>query len=137
MEFKIYDTTRYYSSGSLDDVVFFVRYSFEHSGSSAKSGILNESRKTYFSMLPPVSQEEFINNYDLTENTIKGWVRDLHGDNWGSFTSSIETEITNDLNSRTSSPPTTDIWWSSGSQSLDSELLSSGSTFQIYNTPFE
>lgn len=136
MQFKIYDTMRYNTSGSLNDVVFFVRYSFEHSGSSAKSGILNENRKTYFAMLPSVNQEDFI-EHPVVESTIKGWVRDLHGDNWGSFTSSIETEITNDLNSRTSSNPTTEIWWSSGSQTLESELLASGSSLEQYNIPFE
>ena len=86
-------------------------------------------------MLPPVNTDEFINYSDVTESTIEGWVKDLHGDNWGSFTSSIETDITNDLNSRTSSSPTTEIWWSSGSQSLSTELLASGSAFEIYNTP--
>ena len=135
MEFKIYDTTRYYTSGSLDHVVFFVRYGFEETGSSAKSGIFNENQQKYFKVLPPVSSDNFVTYESISESTIKGWVRDLYGDNWGSFTSSIETEITNDLNSRASSKPTTVIWWSTGSQDLSTELLESGSTSHTYNDP--
>ena len=135
MEFKIYDAARYYTSGSLDHVVFFVRYGFEDSGSSAKNGVLNDNRKTYFKQLPPVSSDNFVTHDSISESTIKGWIRDSHGDDWGSFTSSIETEITNDLNSRASSKPTSVIWWSSGSQDLNAELLESGSTSHTYNDP--
>ena len=135
MEFKIYDAARYNTSGSLNDVVFFVRYGFEDSGSSAKNGVLNDNRKTYFKQLPPVSSDNFVTYESISESTIKGWIRDSYGDDWGSFTSSIETEMTNDLNSRASSKPTCVIWWSSGSQDLNAELLESGSTSHTYNNP--
>tara|TARA_R100000008_G_scaffold27196_1_gene15029 strand:+ start:257 stop:661 length:405 start_codon:yes stop_codon:yes gene_type:complete len=133
MEFKIYDTIRYTTSGSLDDVVFFVRYGFEESGSSVKSGVLNENNKRYFKELEPIDSGNFINHNSVNEELIKGWIQTSHGNNWGSFTSSIQTAMTNDLNSRSSSSPTTVVEWTSGSQNLHTELLESGSTLHTYN----
>jgi|TARA_Y100001938_G_C8047258_1_gene409651 hypothetical protein len=137
MEFKIYDTIRYNTSGSLDDVVFFVRYGFEESGSSAKSGVLNDNRKTYFKELSPIDSGNFVNHSSVNESVVKGWITDGYGSGWGSFTSSIQTEMTNDLNSRSSSSPTSVIWWATGSQNLNTELLESGSTLHNYNDPSE
>ena len=135
MEFKIYDTIRYTTSGSLDDVVFFVRYGFEETGSSAKSGIFNENQQTYFKELAPVDSSNFVNHSSVNESVVKGWIMDGYGSNWGSFTSSIATNMTNDLNSRSSSKPTTVIWFATGSQNLNTELLESGSTITNYNDP--
>ena len=135
MEFKIYDTIRYNTSGSLDDVVFFVRYGFEESGSSAKSGVLNDNRKTYFKELSPIDSGNFVNHSSVHESVVKGWIQNSYGSNWGSLTSSIQTTMTNDLNSRSSSKPTTVIWFSTGSQNLNTELLESGSTITNYNDP--
>ena len=131
MEFKIYDTIRYNTSGSLDDVVFFVRYGFEESGSSAKSGVLNDNRKTYFKELSPIDSGNFVNHSSVNESVVKGWITDGYGSGWGSFTSSIQTEMTNDLNSRSSSSPTSVIWWATGSQNLNTELLESGSQVTV------
>jgi|TARA_Y100000296_G_scaffold84931_1_gene119592 hypothetical protein len=41
MKFLVYSANRYNVSASLDDVVYFIRYHFEESGSSAISGVLN------------------------------------------------------------------------------------------------
>jgi|TARA_B100000287_G_C20630390_1_gene779590 hypothetical protein len=133
MEFKIYDTIRYTTSGSLDDVIFWVRYGFEESGSSAKSGVLNENNKRYYKQLEPIDSDNFINHSSVNEELVKGWIQTSHGNNWGSFTSSIQTEMTNDLNSRSSSSPTTVLEWPSGSQTLNTELLESGSALYTYN----
>ena len=135
MEFKIYDTTRFDTSGSLDDVVFFVRYGFEESGSSTKSGMFNENQQLYFKELDPIDSDNFVNHSSVDESVVKGWVQNSHGSNWGSFTSSIQTTMTNDLNSRSSLNPTTIIWFSTGSQNLNTELLESGSTNHTYNDP--
>ena len=135
MEFKIYDTTRYKTSGSLDDVVFFVRYGFEDSGSSTKSGVFNENQQSYFKELDPVDSDNFVNHSSIDESVVKGWIQNSYGSNWGSFTSSIQTTMTNDLNSRSSLKPTTVIWFSTGSQNLNTELLESGSTIHTYNDP--
>tara|TARA_R110002020_G_scaffold314513_2_gene529715 strand:- start:1162 stop:1575 length:414 start_codon:yes stop_codon:yes gene_type:complete len=135
MEFKIYDTTRYKTSGSLDDVVFFVRYGFEDSGSSTKSGVFNENQQSYFKELDPVDSDNFVNHSSIDESVVKGWIQNSYGSNWGSFTSSIQTTMTNDLNSRSSLKPTTVIWFSTGSQNLNTELLESGSENHTYNDP--
>ena len=135
MEFKIYDTTRYKTSGSLDDVVFFVRYGFEDSGSSTKSGVFNENQQLYFKELDPVDSDNFVNHSSIDESVVKGWIQNSYGSNWGSFTSSIQTTMTNDLNSRSSLKPTTVIWFSTGSQNLNTELLESGSENHTYNDP--
>jgi hypothetical protein len=135
MEFKIYDTTRFDTSGSLDDVVFFVRYGFEESGSSTKSGMFNENQQLYFKELDPVDSDNFVNHSSVHESVVKGWIQNSYGSNWGSLTSSIQTTMTNDLNSRSSLKPTTVIWFSTGSQNLNTELLESGSTNHTYNDP--
>jgi len=135
MEFKIYDTIRYNTSGSLDDVVFFVKYGFEESGSSTKSGVFNENQQSYFKELDPVDSDNFVNHSSIDESVVKGWIQNSYGSNWGSFTSSIQTTMTNDLNSRSSLKPTTVIWFSTGSQNLNTELLESGSTIHTYNDP--
>ncbi len=135
MKFKIYDSIRYDTSGSLDDVVFFVRYGFEDSGSSAKAGVLNYESRRYFKQLDPVGSSEFENHNSLTSSSIAGWIQDGFGNGWGTFTSSIQSSITNALNSRSSGTARECIWWSTGSQDLNGELLTSGSSYLLYNNP--
>ena len=113
MKFTINDTMRYTSSGSLDDVVYFVRYAFEDSGSSAHATFLNSELYRYFHNCDPVTSEDFVAFDSITTSTLKSWIQSSHGENWGSFTSSIQTTLTNALNLRTSSQPTRQINWNS------------------------
>jgi len=127
MNFTINDTMRYISSGSLDNVVYFVRYAFEDSGSSAHATLLNSQLYRYFLQCDPITSAEFVAFDSVTTSSLKGWIQDSHGENWGSFTSSIQTTLTNTLNLRTSSQPTRQINWNSGSHLLDVKELASGS----------
>ena len=131
MKFTINDTMRYTSSGSLDDVVYFVRYAFEDSGSSAHATLLNSDRYSYALQCDPVTSTEFVAFNSVTTSTLKSWIQSSHGENWGSFTSSLESTITTALDSRTSSQPTRQINWNSGSQLLDVKELASGSSEAI------
>jgi|TARA_B100000678_G_C17938217_1_gene394152 hypothetical protein len=127
MEFKINDTFRYTSSGSLDDVIYSVRYSFEESGSSAHPSLLNYESYRYYLNCDPVTSTNLVAFASVTTSSLKDWIQDSHGESWGSFTSSIQTSMTNALNSRTSLKPSDVMTWTSGSQSLDQTELASGS----------
>jgi hypothetical protein len=127
MEFKINNTFRYTSSGSLDDVIYSIRYAFEESGSSAHPSLLNYESRRYFHNCDPVTSENYVGLNSLTTSSLKGWIQDSYGENWGSFTSSIQTSMTNALNSRTSSQPTDIYTWNSGSFGLDGREIASGS----------
>ena len=127
MKFIIDNTWRYTSSASLDDVVYFVTYDFEDSGSSAHATLFNSEIYRYFLQCDPVTSTEFVAFNSVTTSSLKDWVQSSHGENWGSFTSSIQTTLTNALNLRTSFQPTLQINWNSGSQPLDVKELASGS----------
>ena len=127
MKFTINDTWRYTSSGSLDDVVYFVRYTFQDSGSSAHATLLNSELYRYFLQCDSVASTEFVAFDSITTSSLKGWIQSSHGENWGSFTSSLQSTMTTALDSRTSSQPTRQIHWNSGSQPLDVKELASGS----------
>ena len=128
MEFKINDTFRYTSSGSLDDVIYSVRYSFEESGSSAHPSLLNYESYRYYLNCDPVTSTNLVAFASVTTSSLKDWIQDSHGESWGSFTSSIQTSMTNALNSRTSSQPTDVYTWNSGSFGLDGREIASGSS---------
>ena len=127
MEFKINDTFRYTSSGSLDDVIYSVRYSFEESGSSAHPSLLNYESYRYYLNCDPVTSTNLVAFASVTTSSLKDWIQDSHGESWGSFTSSIQTSMTNALNSRTSLQPSSQMTWNSGSLVLDVKEVASGS----------
>ena len=128
MKFIINDTQRYISSGSLDDVVYSIRYAFEDSGSSAHDTLLNSELYRHFHNCDPVTPTEFVAFDSITTSSLKSWIQDSYGESWGSFTSSIQTSMTNALNSRTSSQPTDVYTWNSGSFGLDGREIASGSS---------
>ena len=127
MEFKINDTFRYTSSGSLDDVIYSIRYVFEESGSSAHDILLNYETRRYFHACDPVTSTNLIAFASVTTSSLKSWIQDSYGESWGSFTSSIQTSMTNALNSRTSLQPSSQMTWNSGSLVLDVKEVASGS----------
>ena len=126
MDFKINNTFRYISSSSLDDVIYSVRYSFEESGSSEHTTLLNYETRRFFHNCDPVTYENFV-AFNTATSSLKDWVQSSHGENCGSFTASVQTSMTNALNSRTSSPPTDVMTWNSGSLVLDVKEITSGS----------
>ena len=128
MDFKINNTFRYTSSGSLDDVIYSIRYAFEESGSSAHPSLLNYETRRYFHACDPVTSTNLIAFASVTTSSLKSWIQDSYGESWGSFTSSIQTSMTNALNSRTSSQPTDVYTWNSGSFGLDGIEIASGSS---------
>ena len=127
MKFIINDTQRYISSGSLDDVVYSIRYAFEDSGSSAHDTLLNSELYRHFHNCDPVTPTEFVAFDSITTSSLKSWIQDSYGESWGSFTSSIQTSMTNALNSRTSLQPSSQMTWNSGSLVLDVKEVASGS----------
>ena len=127
MEFKINDTFRYTSSGSLDDVIYSIRYAFYESGSSAHDSLLNYETRRYFHSCDPVTSTNLVAFASVTTSSLKDWIQDSHGESWGSFTSSIQTSMTDALNLRTSSHPTEEMSWNSGSLILDARELARGS----------
>ena len=127
MDFKINNTFRYTSSGSLDDVIYSIRYAFEESGSSAHPSLLNYETRRYFHNCDPVTSTNLVAFASVTTSSLKDWIQDSHGESWGSFTSSIQTSMTDALNSRTSSKPSDVMAWNSGSQLLDVTEIASGS----------
>tara|TARA_R110000765_G_C18786750_1_gene592048 strand:- start:440 stop:844 length:405 start_codon:yes stop_codon:yes gene_type:complete len=128
MNFKINNTFRYISSSSLDDVIYSIRYSFDESGSSEHDSLLNSETRRYFHNCDPVSSTNFTAFASVTSSSLKSWIQDSYEENWGSFTASVQTSMTNALNSRTSSPPTEVLTWNSGSLILDVTELTSGSS---------
>jgi len=137
MDFQIKSCWRYTSSGSLDGVIRNVNYQFIDSGSSAEDGILNYERTNYTLELGSVDESSFIDWDSVTTSSLEGWVMDSHGDSWGSFTSSIASTLTSALNARSSSKPTYQLSWPSGSHSMDTSAMLSGSTYtKISNAGF-
>ena len=63
----------------------------------------------------------------VTTSSLKDWIQDSHGESWGSFTSSIQTSMTDALNPRSSSEPTDVVTWNSGSLVIDVKEIASGS----------
>ena len=127
MKFIINDTQRYISSGSLDDVVYSIRYAFEDSGSSAHDTLLNSELYRHFHNCDPVTPTEFVAFDSITTSSLKSWIQDSYGESWGSFTSSIQTSMTDALNPRSSSEPTDVVTWNSGSLVIDVKEIASGS----------
>ena len=123
MKFLIHKTNRYSVSASLDDVVYLVSYQFEESGSSAVAGAFNYESTHYHLKCDPVSSDNYI-SYNSATSSVKNWIQDSHGENWGAFTSSIQTSLSSALDTRTSSNPTEVVTWTSGSLNLNSAILS-------------
>ena len=126
MIFIINDTFRYISSGSLDDVVYAIRYEFEDSGSSNHDTLLNYESYRYFLNCDPVTTGDYVGLNTLTTSSFQSWIQDSYGANWGSFTSSLASTITDALNSRTSSKPIHRLHWTSGSLELPIEAVQNG-----------
>lgn len=131
MKFRVHYATRYNVSASLNDVVYFLSYHFEESGSSAVDGVLNYHAEHYHMQCDSVTSENFV-SYNTATSSMKDWVQSSHGENWGAFTSSIQTTLNSALSSRTSDNPTESITWNSGSQTLDSVAMSTGSNMEYF-----
>ena len=129
MDFQVRNCWRYTSSGSLDDVVRNINFSLMDSGSSAVDGVLNYERKDYTCTLGTVDPSSFVEWDSVTTSSMEGWIMDSYGENWGTFTSSIASTLTSALNSRSSSKPLYELTWQSGSTTLDTSAVESGSTF--------
>jgi hypothetical protein len=130
MKFTIHKTNRYNVSASLDDVVYLVSYQFYESGSSAVEGEFNYESTHYHLKCDSVSSDNYI-SYNSATSSMKNWIQDSHGANWGAFTSSIQTSLNSTLSSRTSSDPTDVITWTSGSLILNPAMLS-GTTVEHF-----
>ena len=99
MDWNIHDLTYTTTSGSLSKVVTKVVSKFE----DTISGITEiDYRRTN---LPPVASADFVSWDSLDENTVKGWVTNVEGSNWGAMTSSIETYLSQSVN-QVINPPT-------------------------------
>ena len=127
MDFQVRNCWRYTSSGSLDDVIYSIRYVFEESGSSAHDILLNYETRRYFHACDPVTSTNLIAFASVTTSSLKSWIQDSYGESWGSFTSSIQTSMTDALNPRSSSEPTDVVTWNSGSLVIDVKEIASGS----------
>ena len=130
MKFIVNDSFRYDSSGSLDDVIYFVRYCFEESGSSAHDTLLNYASRREFLSLDQATSDDFTEYNSVTTSSIKSWIQNWYGGSWGTYTSSIQTDLTNDLNSRTSDKATGILYWNAGSSSADVEMEASGTIIE-------
>jgi hypothetical protein len=88
---------------------------------------LNYETRRYFHTCDPVTSDDFV-AFNTATSSLKDWIQSSYGESWGSFTSSIQTSMTNALNSRTSSQPTDVYTWNSGSFGLDGREIASGSS---------
>ena len=116
MKFTVHYATRYNVSASLNDVVYFLSYHFEESGSSAVDGVLNYHAEHYHMQCDSVTSENFV-SYNTATSSMKDW---------------IQTTLNSVLSSRTSDNPTESITWNSGSQTLDSVAMSTGSNTEYF-----
>ena len=112
--------------------MYFISYHFTESGSSAVDGVLNYQAEHYHMKCDPVTSENFTAYNSLTTSSFEGWVKTMHGSNWGAFTSSIQTTLNNALSSRTSDNPIEVISWTSGSHTLDSYASATGSNMEYF-----
>jgi hypothetical protein len=119
MKFSIEKSNRYVESSSLADVVYFIGYRFEDSGSSGVTDVFNYESEDYQLECDSIGSDNFVAFDSLTTSSFESWVMTSHGSNWGTFTSSIATGMTNRLNSRTSANPSEVYTWNSGSLSFD------------------
>ena len=79
MEFKINNTFQYISSGSLDDVIYSVRYAFVESGSSEHDSLLNYETRRYFHTCDTVTSDDFV-AFNTATSSLKDWIQDSHGE---------------------------------------------------------
>ena len=131
MKFTVHYATSYNVSASLNDVVYFLSYHFIESGSSAVDGVLNYQEEHHHMQCDPVTSENFV-PYNTATSSMKDWVQSSHGENWGAFTSSIQTTLNNALSSRTSDNPINVISWNSGSHLYDVSAESTGSNMEYF-----
>jgi|TARA_A100001515_G_scaffold137194_1_gene129583 hypothetical protein len=93
------------TSGSLSKVVMNVESKFEQT-------ISNVTQANYHTTyLPAVSSADFIAWNGLNENTVKGWVENVEGSNWGAITSSIETQLSQSIHESLNPPIDEGIPW--------------------------
>jgi hypothetical protein len=114
MNFKIIDLVYTKKSGSLENVVDAVNYEFTVSESI--DGALISEYHVNSIIMPAAKSAGYVAYSSLTESTVKGWVEVQHisessangvmtSSLWGSYTSSIETDLNYAL-SASASPPT-------------------------------
>ena len=99
MDWTIFDLQYTTTSGSLSKVATEAVSKFEHTISGTSD------RVYHITNLPSVTSADFINWDSLNENSVKGWVENVEGYNWGSITSSIETSLSQSINVM-NNPPT-------------------------------
>ena len=131
MKFTVHYANRYNVSASLNDVVYFLSYHFTESGSSAVAGVLNYQEEHYHMQCDPVTPTNFV-SYNTATSSMKDWVQSSHGENWGAFTSSIQTTLNNALSSRASDSPIEVVTWNSGSHTVDAYAISTGSNMEYF-----
>ena len=125
MIFTIRNIHVYEQSASLSDVINYVEYTFEDSG-SRNGGGENSVTQIYFSQLDSVSPSDFVSYNTLTSSSLQAFVQQHHGNNWGAFTSSVATSISASLSENiNSSTPLTIGNWNSGSFNQNASLSQS------------
>ena len=125
MIFTVTDVHVYEQSASLSDVINGVGYTFMDSG-SRNGGGENSVTQIYFLHLDSVSPSDFVSYNTLTSSSLETFVQQHHGNNWGSFTSSVATSISASLSENiNSSTPMRISHWQSGSFNINSSLSQS------------
>ena len=134
MDFNISSCRRYTSSGSLDNVVFFIQYEFEMSGSSklwdGSNNWYNYDCYSDFHVCEPANSDDFTAFNSLTTSSYQSWIQASYGASWGAYTSSIESRLSASLALRVDEEPTEHKSWNSGSQVGSGLELASGSEWQ-------
>tara|TARA_R100000008_G_C3586179_1_gene172510 strand:+ start:3787 stop:4203 length:417 start_codon:yes stop_codon:yes gene_type:complete len=122
MIFKIQDVQLYHQSSSLYNVINGIGYLFEDSGSRTGGG-QNKVTEAYFVQLDPVNASDCVEYNSLTSTSLKTWVQQSHGNNWGAFTSSVATSISASLSENVNSDTPLQIsTWGTGSFVSNTEL---------------
>ena len=129
MEFIIDSLYRYGTSGSLSDVITNASYHFIDSGSAGSEVYVEKYCENID--FPPVSSDDFTAFGSLTTSSIQVWIEDFYGNNWGSYTSSIENSISASLSSRVTAgnEGTIKYVWPSGSYEVLTDLPRTGSYY--------
>jgi len=134
MDFNITAARRYTSSGSLDNVVYAIAYQFEMSGSSnfwsGSDNWYNWNTYSDWHICGYADPDNFTDYDNVTTSSYESWVQASHGDNWGDYTSSIETTMSSSLALRVNESPTDHISWQTGSHVVCALAYASGSGFK-------
>ncbi len=129
MEFIIDSLYRYGESGSLSDVITNASYHFIDSSSDGSEVYVEKYCENI--VFPPVSSDDFIAFGSLNTSTIRGWIEDSYGNNWGSYTSSIQNSISASLSSRVTdgNEGTIKYVWPTGSYEVLTDSSRTGSYY--------